>query len=525
MARRFLPLIALLAALLHGIGIVRSPLPAQDGLKFLRVARQFHTQPWGQVIRSSDQHPLYPAMIAATQPLIAVLAGDGADSWRIAAQAVSALASIALLLPLFSLSRALFGEAAGVLSALLFVLLPLPAALGHDTLSDPLSLLLFVSTMALGERALREARLLPAILCGIVSGLGFLTRPEAAIAPLAIVLTGLIGLRPGQNFVQELGDRRFLRLPVMAVVFLAVVGSYAFVKGEVSEKLALRRAVAIASRHDEPARAKPPLPAGLDHPHWDFAAKEESDRQAGMSFLEASVRLASRYAEAMGYLLVPLVFWAMWRLRAASGSRLLAVYAVIFVGVVIRHSITFGYLSARHTLSLVVLSLPFAGAGILEITRRIRERREARGVDTPASRTRRRVVAVGALLCLGIGVQLYHPPHPSRWGHGAAGRWLAANAGNSDKVLDTRGWATFVSGRPGLDYWHVKQALIDPKLSFVVVGEDERTAPSRRGETLRAILAYAAEPIISFPEREGGSTVGVRIYRFVPPSTWKGLQP
>ena len=92
-------------------------------------------------------------------------------------------------------------------------------------------------------------------------------------------------------------------------------------------------------------------------------------------------------------------------------------------------------------------------------------------------------------------------------------------------MLDTRGWASFVSGRTGLDYWHVRQALLDPALSFVVVGEDERSARSGRGETLRALLAYAAEPIVSFPEREGGQGVGVRVYRFHPPESWAGMRP
>ena len=56
MPRRRLVLIAVLAAILHGIGIARSSLPAQDGLKFLRVARQFHEKPWADVVRGSD-HP------------------------------------------------------------------------------------------------------------------------------------------------------------------------------------------------------------------------------------------------------------------------------------------------------------------------------------------------------------------------------------------------------------------------------------------------------------------------------------
>jgi hypothetical protein len=92
-------------------------------------------------------------------------------------------------------------------------------------------------------------------------------------------------------------------------------------------------------------------------------------------------------------------------------------------------------------------------------------------------------------------------------------------------VLDTRGWAAFVSGMLSYDYWHVGQAFTDSHLSYVVVGEDELQAPSRRGATLRSVLAYAGEPAVSFPEREGGRGAGVWVYRFHSPASWEGLRP
>ena len=52
--------VVLFAVILHAIAIGQTILPAQDGLKFIRIARQFHTQPWTDVVRASDAHPLYP---------------------------------------------------------------------------------------------------------------------------------------------------------------------------------------------------------------------------------------------------------------------------------------------------------------------------------------------------------------------------------------------------------------------------------------------------------------------------------
>ena len=139
--RRSLLAIVLLAAALHAIGLARTLLPAQDGLKFIRIARQFQTQPWDDVVRASDQHPLYPALIALAEPVVASVVGHGPDAWRIAAQGVSILAALAVLVPLHGLTRALFDDRIALLATLIFVLLPLPAAIGHDTLSDSLALL------------------------------------------------------------------------------------------------------------------------------------------------------------------------------------------------------------------------------------------------------------------------------------------------------------------------------------------------------------------------------------------------
>lgn len=567
MPRRPLLAIALLAAILHGAGIARSSLPAQDGLKFLRVARAFHARPWAEVIRGTDQHPLYPACIAGMQPIVAPIAGGGADSWRISAQIVSALASILVLIPIYALTRVLFDDATAAMAALLFVLLPLPAEVGRDTLCDPLALLAFASAMALGEAALRSRRLAPAIGCGVASGLGYLARPEVAIAPLAVLAVGAIScLRPpiplrigwfsgwpgsrlrdpgpratregwclafetsaprkaGPQARHRKGDDlRFLsrRLAPLSVTFLALVGAYAVVKGEVSEKLALRRAAAISSAHDAPSKTSRPLPPGLDSPRWDFSAKEESGHPGRLPLAAAAGRLLLRWCEAMGVILVPMAALGF----CLSGRRrwgLPSAYAAVFSVILIRHATTFGYLSSRHTLSLVVAALPFAARGLLACVRGVAAWREARSPGSVANSPLPRLAAVAAMIAIGVGVQLHRRPHPSRWGHEQAGRWIAAHADEGDATLDTRGWASFVSGRSAHDYWHVRQALTDRKLAYVVVGEDERTASSPRGETLRAVLAYAAEPAAEFPGREGGRDVGVRVYRFHPPADWRGI--
>src|SRR5262249_40993259 len=105
---RSLLAVAVLAGILHAMVIVRTLLPAQDGLKFIRVAQQFQVEPWSDVIRGTDVHPLYPALVALAEPAVAWLDGSGPHAWRIAAQVVAAVFSIGMLVPIYFLTESLF---------------------------------------------------------------------------------------------------------------------------------------------------------------------------------------------------------------------------------------------------------------------------------------------------------------------------------------------------------------------------------------------------------------------------------
>ena len=118
------------------------------------------------------------------------------------------------------------------------------------------------------------------------------------------------------------------------------------------------------------------------------------------------------------------------------------------------------------------------------------------------------------------------PSHPTRWGHWAAGQWLAEHAGPGEVVLDTRGWARFVSGRAGYDYWHVRQALTDSHLAYVVVGHEELRREQPAGADARRAAGVRGHAGRRISRRWSGERdVGVRIYRFHRPDSWEGLIP
>ncbi|HEY2156105.1 MAG TPA: hypothetical protein VGH33_10780, partial [Isosphaeraceae bacterium] len=235
-------------------------------------------------------------------------------------------------------------------------------------------------------------------------------------------------------------------------------------------------------------------------------------------------RFAQNWGEGLAGFAVPIFFLGAIRARTIEGSRvgrrLVAVYAVLFSALVIRHATALGYLSGRHALTLVLATVPWVGAGTWAWVRGF-PRRYGMGV-----RETRRFAIVGLAMLITVGVTFQvRGMHPTRWGHWAAGQWLREHATPDQAVLDTRGWATFVRGGRSYDYWHVRQALSDASLAYVVVGEDELTAKSRRADTLRSLLAYAGTPAAEFPDQEGRRGVAVRIYRFQRPGSWEAMLP
>jgi hypothetical protein len=535
--RHSLLAVVLFALIVHGVAITQTILPAQDGLKFIRIARQFQSQPWADVVRGSDSHPLYPALIAAIEPMVASVVGDDPDShsWRLAAQIVAVIASVGLIFPVYGLTRSLFDRRIACLAAALAVLLPRAAEMGHDTLSDSLGLMCAFLALWLGASALRRGDCRLALASGLAAGLGYLARPEVILVPVAIGLTWLVGL------IYDSRLRTVARGPVIGVLVLAtltVVGSYAMVKGEVSEKLAFRLNASFPPRTPAVRRGAHPTSRGLDNPLWDFSPKEETDHIPIRNWRYAVLRIAGKWWEELCWLFAVMTAWGIVRRRYIRGlcpdrdrddgpgdleGRLLLVFATVYGLALVRHSTLLGYLSGRHIMALVYASVPWAAAGCFVCARGI----AVKGRWGPRKARLAGIMAGSLLVIASLVVQMRpnHLNHLSRMGHWAAGQWLAMHAEPGQLVLDTRGWARFVADVPGYDYWHVRQALTDSHLTYIVVGLDELEARSPRAKTLKAILAYTATPLLEFPAWPGDRAAGVRLYRFQRPGTWEGLVP
>ena len=441
------------AAVLHAISIARSLLPAQDGLKFIAVARQFQQDPWPDVVRDTDQHPLYPALIAAFEPAVRCLPDPvrtpGESPPRLSRHSPRWRCCAALRPDAVALRRPHRVHRGGDLR-------PLAGARGGRP-----------------RHAQRQPRLAASSRFPAVRGRCAPDRPVAARAFLraspadSVTWHGprsswrrwpcawswmIVQLRRGK-------PRLAVASPVVAAISvsaLVLVGGYALVKGQVSEKLALRHGT--GHRRQTMSRAVPQIvPRGLDDPRWDFSPKEETDHVPIRQPLKAlrvdrlpvvgRALLGFRDHGDLGAGPPSVHPRPLPRPRAGRSGPGPAHRARGLCRGLSDRALApcrgLGYLSSRHTLPLVMISVPWAAAGTFVCLR-------GWAVKLPWStphRLDRCVLSMGLVVVTLVVYQL-RPGHASRWGHWAAGRWLAEHATAGDVVLDTRGWARFVSGRP-----------------------------------------------------------------------------
>lgn len=480
-----------LACLLQIAGIARTQLPGHDGLKILRTAAQFQTQPWLTVIRGSDRHPLYPMLVALAEPVVAAVRGAGPDTWRITAQLVSAVANIALMLPLFSIAATLFDRRVAHWTCMLWAVLPIPGEVGHETLADPVALLCFTTALCGLVRAAQGDGLGWALLTGLATGVGYWARPEIAL--VALVGAGVLLILGSEHAIKtptRFWPRRMWPAAFVITPTLLCCGAYGGVKGEISEKLALRRSLGL------PPSAAPKVDqatVGGDAVSR-FTPKADDDArevEPGLTAAAAAVMLG--WARALGVLLAPLALAGFSRADRSIGQQILRAYAICACAVVIRHVSISGYFSSRHVLTLVIASLPWAAWRLTVLGNRLA------GLLRWNSAFRVRAAPICAIAIALLGVAAQHKPsHPTRAGHLRAGRWLAAADLPSASVFDTNGWAAFVSGRRWHDPWHLRDALADKSLGYIVLERSELDADTERGDALRAVVSARGHLVAQF---------------------------
>ncbi len=116
--------------------VTRAVTPAQDAVRFTKVAQAIEREGLLNVLCTRDEHPLFPAAVCLTHQVRGLWLPETADAWATSAQFAAALALVLAVVPVYGLLLCLTRWPAAVTGALFFCLMTPVARLGADGLSD-----------------------------------------------------------------------------------------------------------------------------------------------------------------------------------------------------------------------------------------------------------------------------------------------------------------------------------------------------------------------------------------------------
>src|SRR6516162_6483488 len=516
---------------------------SRDSIGYIRYALQFEYFAWDQVLYRHDQHPGYSlAVLAVSWPVRWVTGETAAETMQLAAQLAGTLAAFLLLYPMYHLGRLLFNRRVGFGGAILYQYLPISGHHLSDGISETLFLLLVATSLLQAIHVVQGRSLVRCGLCGLSVALAYLTRPEGAFVALATVLV-LFGMQMWPAW--RMTWRRFFVSAAALTVLTMAVGIDLTVGSGRIQKESVRvffRLFGIEFHQQTAERAGPreraaPNPAihtsrlalggagGRRGPLFaiTFKKSDHLDQRAAQS----ARALAIEVGNGLHYVgIVPALLGLMWsfrRLGTMPAFWVVAVYFTIQTATLFMLAMTVGYVSDRHTMTLVMCGSPFVAAGIFDVSQWVLTLIGRGGAGGPSSNrmvTAGAAVLIAALLAVCLPKTLL-PLHADRAGNHAAGLCLKGRVHDWDDVVDDHTWSHLYAG---MVFKEDKPPVQPPPgvvpLTYVVItrSRDAEINADRRKMEEYAVSAGGQE-VFHWPD--DGSVAAARVVVYVlPRASW-----
>ena len=364
-----------------------------------------------------DQHPLTGACVW----LAGVASGDWIRGGRIFNVVVGALTAA----PVYFLGRALFGHLAGLCAAWFLAFHAHAARYSADVLSEPLYVFLFLSAILFGMLGVVEDKKRWLALCGVASALAYLTRPEGVMSVLV----------PGAWLCcQHIGDlcsdwkRRFARIGVLSLAFMALAAPYMIYVGGLSRKKSATEIIKFTRVRPANAAATPPAPQSKTA-DGDETATQEAVRH----YLRSGYSLLGKLVSACTHTLMPLmVLGLICRRRGPAlkrGELFLGSVVVLYLLLLFGVRTSAGYISRRHAFPIAMILMTWSGAGALAAAHWLTRIRRLRGRRTAALRWITGVMAVV------LTARTAEPQNTRNLGEAKAGLWIRRHCATPPKVI------------------------------------------------------------------------------------------
>ena len=527
-----------LAVAIHTWLVVHTSVPARDSIGFARIANNLSDPNAGnrediprqriEIIRKANQHPGYPVAVWLTEKALRRAIPSAPERGLFATQLANALAATLLVIPIYVIGRILFGRNVGFAAALLFQVLPVPARVTSDGLSEGVYLLVVTVAILLAVRAARRPTIGGFLVCGLATGASYIVRPEGLLVALGVVtVIGLARMSQRWSSADCLG-----RLAALSVGVGLVAGPYMIVIGALTPKNAGDYLAHPFEDHPPSWRGMPvsqarPAAASLFAAWWDPVADARKDRT-----LWAIGAVWTEMIKGLYYVVGPLAIFGIIANRRQilapdPGLWVLLALGVLNVMLLLYLAARIGYVSERHTVLVVMLACIFAAAALEPLAVVIESLpMVGRLILWPKA-------APGGILLAIIASALpvtLQPLHAHREGHKHAGRWLAKHMSPDDWLKDPLAWGEWYAGRT---LYNPPSYHGRPENIWVIVEVGKNSPHSRLPqweEATHLTLDRKLRPVYRWPEDAPSAGPAVEVYKlsyeevFPPPSPHKKLR-
>jgi len=469
-------------ALVIGVYLIATTvLIAKDGVFYIERAQQLSSDP----INIIKRHPPgYPFLILMTHKLVTLFSNNSSVfTWIYSAQSITLLCWLLALIPLYFIGKLLVGSKNSFWALLILIFLPFPTRIVCDVVREWPYLLFLATGFFLLLSASKKSNLWGFGLAGLVSGIGYMIRPEC----VQIILYGIAWLLGNMLWSNRKISKVKLWLAMLLLTggFLIPVVPYVKTRGEVLPAQ-IKELISRSGSNQLDKTTKTKIQTNVRPCH-----------EAGLfpgKILKGVGRLINSICEAMMYVFVP--FWVLGLYSYFRGknwhdpkkfyvSLFIFCTCVIFVWLYCKR----GRNSARHILPLISLTIFYVSIGFHIATEWLTETVSPK-YTTPLDVQNKRWFCILLIISIGICLpKLTRPIRIEKKEYKTVSNWLKQNTEAEDiiAVFDRR--VSFYAERHG-KRGRLKRVPKGVDYIVKIFKEGEKILPRpRRGTKIKSVYA------------------------------------
>ena len=403
------------------------------------------------------QHPGYPVLILAAAKIASLFyKASKLFLFIYSAQAVSLLFRIFTIIVLYFLGREFIGSRLSFWAVFILIILPKPAHYGSDVLSDWPNMFFIAMGMLLLLYGAKYSKWWLFTLAGLAGGLAYLVRPEGAQVVIYGTWWLILQLFWKKRTLKK--SRAAIGLASMIFVFLLVVTPYMNLKGAILPKKSLD---IFSSTDFEPVFQAGIIPA-----------------ETGKAVFKIFENIGDTL---MWFFLIPYIIGAYFffkKKKFLEPEKFFIISLIIInVPLMIWLYNSYGYMSGRHTLTMVIFTIFFIPTG-LQALASLLNMKYSKGYQHT-----HRWFAI--LLTIGIAIcspNLFTPLHYDKILYRDAAQWLSQNTDSSAIIGVSDYRISFYAEREGIKITDGNIPMnIDYFAEIVKKKEDENIQKTREG--------------------------------------------